>query len=253
LNSFERQINKLFPIANAEEWDNTGLQIAADNIKIQKVLITLDLNLKVLKYAKKNNFNLIISHHPIIFKNISHIIAYKNTKSFLIKELLISNIALLVAHTNLDKYFYDLLSKQLKLKKIKTLTEEGFGSYGTLSNPFLLTDLVEKIKTLLNVPHLRYTGNDNDPVKTIACIGGGGGAYINQMLLNRKIDAIITSDIKYHTAQLSEELNIPVIDAGHFYTENIMLPELKKKLEKVFKHKITFEINTIKTDPFKFN
>ena len=105
---------------DAEEWDNTGLQVAAQNIKINKVLITLDLNLNVLEYAKANRFNLIISHHPLIFKGIKNIIAYKHFKSKLIKELLLSKVALFILHTNLDKHFYNLLSKKLKLIKIKS-------------------------------------------------------------------------------------------------------------------------------------
>ncbi len=252
LNLFEKRINNLFPNIDAEEWDNVGLQIASKNITIKKVLITLDLNLHVLKYAKNNNFSLIISHHPLIFNGFKNIIAYNNLKDRLIEELLVSRIALYVIHTNLDKHFYNLLSKKLKLRKIKILSEKGFGSYGILPNPFSLLELIKFIKKELKIEHIRYTGNDSKKIKTVACVGGTGNSFVNNMLIEKKIDALITSDIKYHTAQLSDELEIPVIDAGHYFTENIMLPELKKRLKKAFRNKIIFEINKIKTDPFKF-
>ncbi len=252
LNLFERRLNRLFPNINAEEWDNVGLQIASENIIIKKVLITLDLNLQIFEYAKNNNFNLIISHHPLIFQGLKNIIAYNNLKNRLIKEFLISKIGLYILHTNLDKYFYKLLSERLKLRKIKALSEKGFGSYGFLPNPFSLLELIKYIKKELKMEYLRYTGNDSKKIKTVACIGGTGNSFINNMLKEKKIDALITSDIKYHTAQLSDELEIPVIDAGHYFTENIMMPVLKLKLEKAFKKKIIFEINKINTDPFKF-
>lgn len=251
LNLFEKQISKLFPEIDAEEWDNVGLQVAAENVKINKALITLDLNLQILEYARTNKFDLIISHHPLIFKDVKNIIAYKNYKSQLIKELLLSKVALFVLHTNLDKHFYNILSKRLKLKKIKVLSEQGFGSYGVLSRPLSLKEIMEKVKKELKLKYVRYTGDENKKIKTIACVGGSGDSFINNILLEKKIDALITSDIKYHAAQLSDELSVPVIDAGHYYTENVMMPALKERLKKIFKHKIIFEINKIKTDPFK--
>ena len=253
LKRFEKQIGKLFPVIDAEEWDNVGLQVAAENVKIKKALITLDINLQVLEYAKSNHFNVIISHHPLIFKDLKNIIAYEDTKSQLIRELLHSNIGLIVLHTNLDKYFYNLLAKKLKLKNIKVFSEEGFGSYGTLEKSVTLKSFIKIVKKELNLENLRYTGDENKKIKIIACIGGSGESFINKSLLEKKIDAVITSDIKYHSAQLSDDLNINVIDAGHFYTENIMMSELMKKLKKIFHNEIFFEMSKINTDPFKFN
>ena len=237
---------------DAEEWDNTGLQVAAQNIKINKVLITLDLNFNVLEYARANRFNLIISHHPLIFKGIKNIIAYKHFKSKLIKELLLSKIALFILHTNLDKHFYNLLSKKLKLINIKSLSEKGIGSYGVLPRALSLKELVKKVKKELKLKFLKYTGDNNKKIKTVACVGGSGASFVDNILLEKKIDALITSDIKYHAALLSEEFGISLIDGGHYYTENIMMNELKRKLKKAFKDKIIFETNKITTDPFKF-
>jgi len=250
---FEKRINKLFPYTTAEEWDNIGLQIAGDNIIIKKVLLTLDLNLQVLEYAKTHNFGLIISHHPLIYKAISNIIAYDDHKSYIIRELLMANIAFIVLHTNLDKYFYDLLSKKLNLKNIKAFSDEGWGSYGKLAHPVPLKKFIQEVKKKLHIRNVRYTGADNKIIRSVACIGGSGGVFINKQLSQKKIDVLLTADIKYHTAQMADDLGISVIDAGHYQTENIMMDELKNKLEKAFKNKVKFEKSSIKTDPIKYD
>lgn len=252
LNAFEKRINKLFPFTNAEDWDNIGLQIAGTNTKIKKVLLTLDLNLQVLKYAETNKFNLIISHHPLIFKAINKIIGYKNYQSLIIKELMKSDIALLVLHTNLDRYFNKLLSKKIGLQKIKFISKNGFGSYGVLKKTLKLREFIKKVKKVLKLEHLRYIGDNNRSIKTVAAIGGSGAEYINDEIM-RKVDLLITSDIKYHSAQSAQEIDLALIDAGHYFTENIMMDELKKKLDTTFKREIKFEINRICTDPIKFN
>jgi dinuclear metal center YbgI/SA1388 family protein len=253
LNLFEKKISRLFPEVEAEDWDNVGLQIAAENKPIRKALITLDVNKEVVEYAKQNRFDLIISHHPLIFKGLKKIIAFNHYKHNLVKELLFSKVALFVLHTNLDKYYSKLLAEKLKLSKIKPLSEEGFGSIGLLPKPIKLSTLLDKIKVILKLNHLRYTGSETKKIKKIACIGGSGESFLNRDLLKKKVDVLITADIKYHGAHLSDELSLPVIDAGHYYTENIMMDALKTKLDKLFQKEIIFQVNKIKTDPIKFH
>lgn len=249
---FEKRINKFFPSANALEWDNVGLQIAGDNVKIKRALITLDVNTQVLEYAVMHKINLIISHHPLFLKSLNNIISFKDYKSSLIRDFLLNNIALFVIHTNLDRYYYNLLSERLKLKKIQKLSDDGLGSYGYLSKPVSLLKLLDIIKKELKLKHIRYIGDKERLIKTVACVGGSGAGYIDNDLKMKNIDLLLTADIKYHNAQLADELNIAVVDAGHYYTENIMMLELKKKLNKIFKNKIKFILNNINTDPVKF-
>lgn len=250
LDSFEKELDILFPFNSAEEWDNVGLQIANENIKVKKVLITLDLNLKVIKYAKKNSFDVILAHHPLINQPLNKINAIHDYKSILVKNLILSNIAFIALHTNLDRYFNELLSKKLGLKKIKPLTADGLGSYGYLSRPVKLKDFINAVKEKLVLKKVEYAGDDNKVIKCVAAVGGSGTSYFNNTLKQKRIDVFITGDVRYHTALDAQEGDIAIIDAGHFSTETIMLPELKKLLQKKFRKKIFFEISVNK-NPIK--
>lgn len=251
--SFEKKLNQLIPFHQAESWDNVGLQVANENSKIRKVLLALDLNLPVLNFAKNHHFNLILSHHPLIFKSLNNIVAFRHYKGNLIKQLILNNIALMSLHTNMDKFFFNLISKKLQLIKIKPFQKEGFGSYGYLKKPMKLIELIKFIKQKLKIEKMIYNGDEKKRVKCIASVGGGGNAFITEELRKKQIDVLITSDIKYHSFQLAEEMDISVIDAGHFGTENIMMTELKKYLQKKFNDQISFDICHINTNPIKFN
>lgn len=256
-------INRLeveFPSCLAEDWDNVGLQIANENIIINNVLITLDITSDVIEYAKEKRFELIISHHPLIFSPISSIIAFNNYLSFLIKELLLYNIAVFVIHTNLDKICFKLLSQIFNLKNIKPIKEEtnsslevGTGSYGEFPMEVTLKELLDMIKKKLNIEKLRYVGNLNKRVRIVGTCGGTGTSLINAQLLKKKIDVLITADLKYHTALDARQMGISVIDAGHYHTEKILLPHLKETLENMFSDtKINFEVANFLSEPLNF-
>ncbi|MDD5067190.1 MAG: Nif3-like dinuclear metal center hexameric protein [bacterium] len=246
-------MNRLIPQTLAEKWDNIGLQIANENIRIRRVLITLDMTEKVFQYARSLRFDAVLSHHPVIFKPVSRLLCFKNKKHHLIRDLLSSNIALIVLHTNLDKYLFQALSRKLGLTRIKPLSADGFGSYGFLKKTLSLKAFLRLVKKKLKINHVTYTGKEDRTVRCVAALGGSGASLLESSLKEKKIDVLITSDVKYHSGQLAEETGVSVIQASHYDTEKVMLPELKKLLEKKFKDHIYFELNTINTDPFKYN
>lgn len=124
-----------------EEWapkgiawdkDNVGLQVGDPKIKIKNVLISLDLNEEVINSAVKENCNLIITHHPILYYPLKNLDFSKNLKARMIEKLIKNNITLYSAHTNLDFTKHGVsyqLAKRLSLKNIrflKNLSENQF-------------------------------------------------------------------------------------------------------------------------------
>ncbi|MBW6515543.1 MAG: Nif3-like dinuclear metal center hexameric protein [Candidatus Cloacimonetes bacterium] len=80
----------------AYSWDNVGLLIGERDSEISKVLVCLDVTPSVVEHAIKNNFSLIIAHHPLIFNPL------KNVTDPLILKLIRNNVSVYVMHTNLD-------------------------------------------------------------------------------------------------------------------------------------------------------
>jgi len=256
-NLFEiiEKIEKLFPLKFAEKWDNIGLQVATSNKKIKKILLTIDLTPSIIEYSFKNNFDLIISHHPLIFTPLKNILPFYDPVANILFKLIKYDIPLYVMHTNLDKIFFDKLSKLFNLKKVKPLKPEinskfGIGAYGELKNSITLKELILQIEKKLEIENLKFIGDLSQKIKRIAFCQGSGSEFINSILIKNNIDAFVTSDIKHHTALTALNMNKAIIDAGHYDTEKIMLPELKNKLAKIFPD-IYFEISKIRTEPFK--
>ena len=116
-------LEELAPIYIQEEYDNCGLTIGEKKNKITKILTCVDVTLEVIKEAKKNNCNLIISHHPVIFEAIKKI-NNKNLTEKIIIEAIKNNIALYAMHTNLDNILNgvnSVICKKLKIKNTKIL------------------------------------------------------------------------------------------------------------------------------------
>ncbi|MFW9597136.1 MAG: Nif3-like dinuclear metal center hexameric protein [Paludibacter sp.] len=89
------------PLMLQENYDNSGLLIGNKNDDISKILVTIDITEEVVNEAVEHNCNLIISHHPLIFKPIKSINSDSDTGRSIIK-LIKNNIAVYAAHTNFD-------------------------------------------------------------------------------------------------------------------------------------------------------
>lgn len=117
-------MEKIAPEELAESWDNVGLQIGNKEDDIKRVLVTLDITEQVVDEAIEGNIDMIISHHPFIFKPISSI-TMNDSKGKLINKLIKNDINLYVSHTNMDiadDGLNDMLAKKLQLKNIKVLS-----------------------------------------------------------------------------------------------------------------------------------
>ena len=90
------------PQRTAWENDNVGLQVGSQTTKVKNILLSLELNDRVLSEAINKNCNLIITHHPFIFNPIKKIDISFDYKSKLIQKILHNKISVFSAHTNLD-------------------------------------------------------------------------------------------------------------------------------------------------------
>jgi len=122
-----RYFESKYPTDLAYEWDNCGLQIGTLNLKTKKVLITLDVTKDVVKEAIKHKVQLIISHHPLMFKPMQTII-FDSPRGWIVKNLIQHNIAVYSAHTNFDVAdggMNDILASKLGLSEIALLDDEN--------------------------------------------------------------------------------------------------------------------------------
>lgn len=205
MNKYEitKRIEKFAPPELAEKWDCSGWIVETENQDIEKIMLCLTVTDDVVRQAREQNCDMIVSHHPLF--NVS--IKYKN-------------IDIYCAHTNLDRAkggTTDTLIKTLGLAKfIVANSDEGFVRY--INYETSLQDFVKRLKKIS--PHLRYVNNKGvTQLKRIAFCAGSGTEFIQEAFENGA-DALVTGDLKFHTALDSP---IVVFDIGHFESEVLVL------------------------------
>lgn len=131
LNKIIQIIEALAPEKLAEDWDNVGLQVGSRQQRINRILLTLDITVDVVDEAVKKKVDLIIAHHPFIFNGLKTL-STDFEKGQIIEQLIKNEVAVYVAHTNLDKAAKGLnhyLAEMIGLESIKTLEPSNPAAY----------------------------------------------------------------------------------------------------------------------------
>ena len=206
VNNIINEMELLAPTYLKEDFDNVGLMVGDKNKEVKKVLLALDCTLKVIEEAKKENVELIITHHPLIFKRPSSITT-DTLQGKKIIELIKNDISLYSSHTNLDSVENGLndtivsilgFDNSKILEKNKRDDKAGLGRIVSLKESIQLEDLISKIKKSLNINNLRVV-KGKDKVNKIAIINGSGQDFIGKAVA-LGADCIITGDTTYHFA-----------------------------------------------------
>lgn len=248
-------IEKSAPKELAYSFDNVGLLLGSMENEVKKILITLDTNLNTVKEAIELGCDMILSHHPILFRGIKRV-DFDTPTGEMLKLLIQNNISVYAAHTNMDTAPCGInarLAEIFELENVKILeqhtehTDSGLGRFGDLKEEITLKELCDLVKKNLKTPGLRVTGDLNRKIKRI-CVAGGSCSECIETAIQNNCDAVITGDIKYHEAIDFTECGICIIDAGHYPTE-VMVIEIFEGLIKDCGIEYEFSKNR---DIFKF-
>ena len=246
------------PTYMKESWDNVGLLCGDLAKEVKKVLVALDPFEHVCREAQAAEADLIVTHHPLIFqapKSITTETSIGRSILFLCRH----GINAINAHTNLDCTpggVNDVLAQALELRDISVMQPNGVDENGRPWGLLRvgayeadLTDFLAHIKKKLHTPTLRYADGGR-PVCKVA-VGGGSCAGALTEAFCAGCDTFVTADVKYNQFWDAQELGINLIDAGHFYTENPVVPVLAGKIQEEFPE-IEVIISESHTDCMKF-
>lgn len=123
--TIRQMIERLAPKQYAEEWDRVGLQVGTLEKQIKKILVTLEATDAVIDEAVNEGVDLIVAHHPVIFRPLNHLIA-DFPQSRKLMTLVKHDIAFYAAHTNLDITsggMNDWMAEALALVDVKPMKE----------------------------------------------------------------------------------------------------------------------------------
>lgn len=244
------------PIALQEDYDNCGLLTGTADARCSGVLLTVDCTPAVVSEAIDKGCNLIVAHHPLIFRGLKRLTGKSAVEEAVIAAIR-GDIAIYACHTCLDNAPGGVswrMAEKLSLTDIEVLDPKrdpstGCGVIGAL--PGLLTgrQLIDLVKRTFGSPVARCTEYPLD--KEIRCVAlcGGSGSFLTDTAINRKAQAFITSDTKYHDF-VDQAGRILIIDIGHHESENctkeIFYHVIKEKFPNFAVQYSGFDINPIK-------
>lgn len=359
LGEFVQWFEELIPPAFQESYDNSGLQVGDLSAEITSVLLTVDVTPAVMEEAAAAGCNLVVSHHPLIFKPLRHLV-YGNDAQQSVAAAIRKDIAVYSAHTSLDNSaggVSHILAEKIGLQDIRVLAplegrlskivtfvphehavavrdalfaagagvtgnydrcsfnvtgegtfragqgaepfagevgrdhtepevrievvvpsyiigkcvralldahpyeevaydiialQNGFngaGAIGRLPVPLPGEELLERLKQLTGIPAIRYSGDLQRSLSTVALCGGSGSEYLGAAA-RAGADAFLTADIKYHTFAEAPQTML-VADIGHYESEKFSLELLHNLIQKKFPN-FALRFSETKTNPINF-
>lgn len=227
------------PLALQDGYDNAGLQIGlAEDADITGALLCLEVTEDIVNEAVLRGCNLIVSHHPILFRPVKSI----NSDDYIgrtILKAIRNNIAIYSAHTNLDVALGGVnfkIAEKLGLKDIEFLSPKeyvvngktikaGEGVIATLSTPTSKRAFMENVKEVFRLRSLRVNNADKRTISRVA-ICGGSGSFLIPTAVEKGVDAFITGEIGYHHF-FGYDNEILLMEIGHYESEQYTIDLLR--------------------------
>lgn len=225
------------PTSLSCDWDNDGLMICADAAReVSTVLFALDITPAVIEYAAQSGTELILSHHPLIFRGIRRMDG-SDTTSRKVAALLRRGISAMSFHTRLDMAdggINDILAAHLSLSDTERFGPAGeeAGRIGILETPLTLAEFCTLVKETLKAPHV-CAADSGSPIRRVAVLGGAGKDYIDSAA-RAGADVLLTGEVGYNAMLEAAENGLSVVTAGHYHTEALFSEYFTKALGDAF-------------------
>ena len=221
-------IESVAPLSYQEDWDNSGLQVGNRNAEIKAALLTVDVTESVVNEAILLGCDLIISHHPLLFRGLKQLTG-STPQERCVEQAIRHNIAIYSAHTSMDSYLHGVsgrMAEKLGVDNYHILIpsagdiQVGLGVIGELQEAMDNEAFVAHVANVFAAPSapLRWVEGAKKTVKKVAICGGAGAEFVEQAIA-QGADAYISADFKYHELQSAYQ-RITVVDMDHWVSEH---------------------------------
>lgn len=244
-----QKLNEMIPPSLSCDWDNDGIMCLPDpDREVRRVLLPLDITEHMVDLAIAEDYDLIISHHPLLFHGLKHVEPDDPVARRVIK-LCRHGVAAFSFHTRLDALeggVNDVLSRRLKLQHAVPFGDDGIGRIGTLATPMDAQSFAAMVADRLNAPTVTLSDSGR-PVHRVAVLGGGGGDEVLSAL-SAGADTYVTGEAAHHWLVDAPERGLSLIVAGHYHTEYLVMEQLAIILDGLLPnaHVLPVNSNTVK-------
>ena len=226
-------VERMAPLSFQEEYDNAGIQVGAVGAggcpadpECTGVLVTLDVNEAVVDEAVAGGCNLILAHHPLIYKPLHEVTGQYWQQRCVIKALC-HGVAIYSAHTNLDNAEGGVnwkIAEILGLQDVRWLLPKGngcgSGAVGVFPEPVRDSDFLKIVQDRFSVECVRHTALDGRFVRTVALCGGSGASLVGAAR-EAGADCYVTGELGYHQFFDAEGLQLYAL--GHYQSEQFTM------------------------------
>ena len=219
-------LERFAPLPLQESWDNAGLQVGLTETEVSGALLCLDVNEQIVDEAVQKGCNLIVSHHPLLFRGLKTISDLTDVQRTVMKAIT-QGVCVVSMHTNMDNAKDGVnfkIAEKLGLQQIRFFAskmvdgiESGSGVIGTLAEPLAADDFVKAVKKVFDVECAMCNELLRRPIQKVG-ICGGAGDFLLDAALAEGADAFITGEMHYHQ-YFGYEQRIQICVIGHYQSE----------------------------------
>ncbi len=245
-------LEEKMPRALSCDWDNDGLMVCPDDTKeVRRVLVALDITAAVAEHAIKEGYDLVVSHHPLIFHPLKAVTVGETISNKVIR-LLTSGVSAMSFHTRLDAVkggVNDVLANAIGLQDVVPFGKDGeeMGRIGNLPAPMSLRDFAELVKTATGAKQVQIS-DGGKPVSRVAVLGGGGAGDAGAAAA-AGADTYLTGDLRHDQLTEAPERGMNLVQGGHFFTENLVCERIREML---YEADATLAVDIINSYPAEF-
>ncbi|MEM9545623.1 MAG: Nif3-like dinuclear metal center hexameric protein [Bacteroidota bacterium] len=238
-------LHSIAPFEYQESYDNAGLIVGDREKECSGAITCLDSTEAVIDEAIQMGANLVVAHHPIVFRGLKRFNGANYVEKAIIKAIK-NDIAIMAIHTNLDNVIYngvnERIAQQIGLENIRPLVVKkeidqsagpvGSGVIGNLPLAMGEMDFLRSLKHKMNVKVVKHTQLLGNRVSNVAVCGGVGG-FLLKDAIRSTAQVFITSDYKYHEF-FDANNRIVIADIGHYESEQFTINLLQELISRNF-------------------
>ena len=229
------------PLPLQDSYDNAGLQIGLTaEQEVTGALLCLDVTEAIVNEAERMGCNLVVAHHPLLFRGLKSITGQNYVERCVIKAIQ-KGIGIYAAHTNLDNAEGGVnyrIAETIELKNLSFLdakpgtTVAGAGVIGELPMAEDELEFLKRIKALFGIQCIRHNQLCGRKIQRVALCGGAGGFLLSNAI-SQGADAFLTGEMRYHD-YFGHESDLLIAEMGHYESEQYTIDLFAEVLHRQF-------------------
>ena len=234
-------LEQFAPLPLQEDYDNAGLQVGLTEAEVSGALLCLDVTETIVDEAIAKGCNLIVSHHPLIFRKLRRLTGDDYVQRTVMKAIE-KKVTILSLHTNMDSVTGGVnfkIAEKMGLEQLSFLgkrqtvslpcdtpdtcygacrtVEGGEGIIGFLPMPMAADDFIIMLKQTFGVECVMANELIRRDIRKVALCGGAGDFLLDEALA-AGADAFVTGEMRYHQF-FGQEQQIQLAIIGHYQSE----------------------------------